>query len=227
VAAAVPCLPDCVLDSAEAAGKVQDACGIYSDNIADRDERRAKCGERCQKEAEKPYLAGHCEWTRDCLADCRAESAVATREINTNLRRRIRTACRDVVPKCSIGKGLARRTCESASPPASSPAAIADTSNAPVAADPVPQQTEDEGECSRSCVNHTLRDCFGQCFGACEGNPRALQFCRTACRNRHCELIVLVCGCEADVDCASYPVTTTTSSTTTTIVSTTTTTLFL
>jgi hypothetical protein len=152
---------------------------------------------------------------------------VARRTIQRNLRRRIRTACKSVVPNCGIGTGRAKRTCEAAAL-ALRPGPIADATTATsAAADPVPQQTDGDGEdCRRSCVNHTLRDCFGQCAEACEGNQPALDFCRTACRNRHCELIVLVCGCDADSDCESNPVTTTTSSTSTITTTSTTTTIF-
>jgi hypothetical protein len=143
----------------------------------------------------------------------------------------MRKVCRKDQPGCSIGLGTARRACDAflstSTALRSSSITNAIPAVCPESDEIATQQTDDEEDgCSDACVGHTLRDCFGDCIEACEGNEQALKLCRTACRNRHCELIELVCGCEPDIDCEPNPVTTTTSSTTVTTTSTTTTTLF-
>lgn len=224
-AGAEPCLPTCT-DTPAKLEKVQNACTKYADEKERIDGNQEKCVRPCCRKGMKPFLAGHCEWTRKCLATCRGIHASNSRELVRNLRRRMRKVCRTESPPqpgCSIGLGTARGACESFVSTAITNALpeICGDLDSEVA----PQQTggEDGGECGDACVEHTLRDCFGDCFDACEGDRDALNLCRTACRNRHCELIELVCGCVADVDCVANPVTTTTSSTSTTTSTTTTT----
>lgn len=226
-----PCLPDCVTGPVDNLSKVQAACQDYATRVDRVKKAYNNCIGECERISTVPGLAGRCGVTKDCLLPCRRFLATHTHGPIARLRRDIRKICSTADTRCAIDKRTARLGCANVPPAPSTtttttvpagtvPAggttttlasrAVTSWTTTPTTPQRLTQAEEDDKDCSPACVSRVLNDCFEDCADACDGDSLAFKFCRGACRNRHCTLIMSSCDCEEGVDCEVRTNTTTT-----------------
>jgi hypothetical protein len=167
-----------------------------------------------------PGIAGRCEITRDCLAECQDRGVGDRGVCYDTFKRRVRRCenGRSCLAEARSQRRACVRDCRR----------TALVTVAPV--EPVPQAG---CNCQSACIENIIGECLAECDDRCEGDQRALALCRGACRDAGCdrlerrcvegggasgayEVCCTACGnCQPDVDCEAIP--TTTVSTTSTV----------
>jgi hypothetical protein len=173
------CCPECV----------QGACAKFEECLAGFDDEFEKCVSHVVP------IGGHCKFTRDLLAKCRARRAAWISQCRNDLRRRTKRTCRSALGRrCHIGRRAARRACESCSSIAVTATTTTSTTTIPsTALRPSVVVDPQTVNCQNRCINRVAASCYGDCAEACEGDGLALAICQHGCRNDLCTTLQKAC----------------------------------